>query len=66
MFYFFKKKNLNKLATGLAATFAIPFGSRIEKAVGHIIREKPTLYDQKIDAIYNKTLEGNFLEFTLA
>ena len=48
MFYFFKKKNLNKLATGLAATFAISFGSRIEKAVGHIIREKLTLYDQKI------------------
>ena len=33
MFYFFKKKNLNKLATGLAAILAIPFGKRIEKAV---------------------------------
>jgi hypothetical protein len=58
MLYFLKKKNLNKIATGLAATFAIPFGKRIEKAVGHVISEEPTLYDTKIDAIYNATRIG--------
>ena len=58
MLYFFKKKNLNKLATGLAAILAIPFGKRIEKAVGHVISEEPTIYDKKIDSIYNATHIG--------
>lgn len=58
MLYFFKKKNLNKIAASLAATFAIPFGNRIEKAVVHIVDESPTLYDAKIDEIYNATHIG--------
>ena len=58
MLYFFKKKNLNKIAASLAATFSIPFGKKIEKAVGHLIDESPTIYDDKIDEIYNATHIG--------
>src|SRR5210317_1265023 len=58
MLYFFKKKNLNKIAASLAATFSLPFGKKIEKAVAHIVDESPTVYDDKIDEIYNATHIG--------
>ena len=58
MLYFFKKKNLDKISASLSATFALPIGNKIEVAIGDIIDDKPTIYDDKIDSIYNATHIG--------
>lgn len=58
MLYFFKKKNLDKISASLAATFALPIGNKIESAIGNIVDDTPTIYDEKIDAIYNSTNIG--------
>ena len=58
MLYFFKKKNLDKISASLSATFALPIGNKIEVAIGDIIDDKTTIYDDKIDSIYNATHIG--------
>lgn len=59
MLRYFNKKNLEQLSKGVAATLAVPFGKKIEKAVSTIIDDtSPTAYDAKIDEIYNQTHIG--------
>lgn len=52
------KNKLDKAAAILSATLALPVGKRIEKSLSNIIDDKATVYDDKIDQIYNTTHIG--------
>ena len=58
MLRYFKKKNYEKLVKALAVLPALPFGKKLEKSVGHVIDDTPTVYDDYVDRIYNATRIG--------
>lgn len=54
----FGRKKIDKAAAILSATFALPVGNKIEKSLSNIIDDTPSVYDDKIDEIYNQTHIG--------
>ena len=58
MLRYLKKKNYEKLVKALAVLPALPFGKKLEKSVGHVIDDTPTVYDDYVDRIYNATHIG--------